>query len=512
MSERLPPHQFALLKALGAGVDDPTIENLAQAAGIDQALISAAATELADRNLVSISEQPFTELRLGELGGAIARGEALLPERLVARAVAQRGGTASIKDLSGDESLKAAGVQAGKFGKSLATLGWASFEKGALTLASDAEPAECAVEQALTAALEAGGSLIAEECGLDLSAALSMLKGRKELASVRERSRRAVTLTTEGEQLAAGIAAGEVTELVEVSELTPEMLADGGWRDVQFRPYDVTLKAERAVPGKPHPLQRIVERTRQAFLELGFSEASCPMAELAFWNFDALFQPQDHPAREMQDTFYCKEPDSYSLPDQAEWIEAVRRTHEDGWETGSRGWRYQWSPQRAAQVVLRTHMTASSIEAIARNPFPPQKIFSIGRVFRRETVDFKHLPEFMQVDGIIIDEHASFASLLGTLKTFYQRMGLDEVAFKPDFFPYTEPSVGVQILFGGKWFEMGGAGVFRPEVTEPFGCRVPVLAWGLGLERLAMAVYGVPYMKDLYQSDLDWLKAAPLEA
>ena len=169
----------------------------------------------------------------------------------------------------------------------------------------------------------------------------------------------------------------------------------------------------------------------------------------------------------------------------------MKATHEDGWETGSRGWRYSWSGQRAAQVVLRTHMTASSIEAIARNPEPPQKIFSIGKVFRRETVDDKHLPEFFQVDGIIIDEHATLASLLGTLAKFYERMGIPEVRFKPDFFPYTEPSVGVEVMVRGNWLEMGGAGIFRPEVTQPFGCTAPVLAWGLGLERLAMVRFGV---------------------
>jgi len=198
------------------------------------------------------------------------------------------------------------------------------------------------------------------------------------------------------------------------------------------------------------------------------------------------------------------------LPD-AEIVERVRRTHEDGWETGSRGWRYSWSPERAMQVVLRTHMTASSIRAIARNPRGPQKVFSIGRVFRRETVDYKHLPEFYQVDGIIIDDHADFASLLGTMATFCARLGIPEVRFKPDFFPYTEPSAGVEAKVNGRWLELAGSGIFRPEVTRPFGCTAPVLAWGFGLERLAMAKFGAPTIKDLYQSDFDWLKAAPLE-
>ncbi|MBN2082973.1 phenylalanine--tRNA ligase subunit alpha [bacterium] len=513
MIEKLPPHQYRLIKALGTGGDKTTVEQLVALSGVDQALISAAAVELASAGYTEIEEQPYTELRLGELGAAIGRGEAELPERLLARALLVRQGSATVKDLMDDKKLVDAGIQPGKFAKKLVELNWATFDQGTLTLingAENQEPSACDIEAALTAVHVSGGVMnIDSKSDPRILSGVKRLKGRKELLVARDRSRKYVSLTYEGKLLAAQVAGGTITELIEASELTPEMLSDGSWRKMQFRQYDVSLSAEKAVPGKSHPLVRVIEQTRLAFLELGFTEASCPMAEMAFWDFDALFQPQDHPAREMQDTFYCKTPSSYPLPDQ-EIVERVRQTHEDGWETGSRGWRYKWSPERAAQVVLRTHMTASSIEAIARNPHAPQKIFSIGRVFRRETVDYKHLPEFMQVDGIIIDEKASFASLLGTLETFYHRMGIPEVAFKPDFFPYTEPSVGVQIKWGGQWFEMAGAGVFRPEVTEPFGCKVPVLAWGGGLERLAMAIYNVNSIKDLYQSDLDWLKDARL--
>jgi phenylalanyl-tRNA synthetase alpha chain len=244
------------------------------------------------------------------------------------------------------------------------------------------------------------------------------------------------------------------------------------------------------------------------------------MAESAFWDFDALFQPQDHPAREMQDTMYLKHPGSYPLPGEIGYhgpgdsatVAAVRATHVDGGNTGSKGWRYEWSEARARQVVLRTHMTASSIRALAKDPRAPRKVFSLGRVFRRETVDATHLPEFHQVDGIIIDERANLASLMGTLRKFYERLGVPEVKLKPAFFPYTEPSVEVHIKWNGRWMEMGGAGIFRPEVTEPFGCTAPVLAWGLGLERLAMAVYGIASIKELYQADLEWLANVPLTA
>ena len=162
--------------------------------------------------------------------------------------------------------------------------------------------------------------------------------------------------------------------------------------------------------------------------------------------------------------------------------------------------------------ILILALAALAGPALAEDPAPPRKVFCVGKVFRRETVDYKHLPVFYQVDGIIIDEHASFASLLGTLEAFYRKMGFEKFQFRPAFFPYTEPSV---VLFfyleeTQDWVEMGGAGVFRPEATEPFGCKVPVLAWGLGLERLAMFRYALNDIRQIYVADLNWLKEAEL--
>jgi phenylalanyl-tRNA synthetase alpha chain len=284
-----------------------------------------------------------------------------------------------------------------------------------------------------------------------------------------------------------------------------------------------------------HPLRKIIEETRHAFLEMGFEEVASPMVESAFWNFDALFQPQDHPARDMQDTFYMREPAEAPLPGEphspavpagktgrkapgrdgpAMWgiVEQVRRTHEDGWETGSEGWGYKWSPERSRQVVLRTHTTAATIRALAAHPNPPGKFFCVGWTYRNETISFKHLPVFHQVDGIIVDEEANLASLMGTLQEFYSKMGFGRVKFKPAFYPYTEPSVDVVVYMESrrKWLEMGGAGIFRPEVTLPLGCRWPVLAWGLGIERLAMLRFGLDDIRDLYGTNLDALQQVPL--
>jgi phenylalanyl-tRNA synthetase alpha chain len=234
------------------------------------------------------------------------------------------------------------------------------------------------------------------------------------------------------------------------------------------------------------------------------------MVDTAFWVFDALFQPQDHPAREMQDTFYMAVPERGRLPAD-DVVDRVARTHEDGGDTGSTGWRCKWDRKVAEKLVLRTHTTSATIRALAQNPNPPRKVFCIGKTFRHENVDQTHLPEFMQIDGVIIDERATFAALLGTLEAFYKKMGASEVRFRPSFFPYTEPSAEVFARMGSLgWVEMCGAGVFRPEVTRPLGCRVPVLAWGGGVERIAMLRFGLQDIRQLYWSDIDWLKGAGL--
>jgi phenylalanyl-tRNA synthetase alpha chain len=193
-------------------------------------------------------------------------------------------------------------------------------------------------------------------------------------------------------------------------------------------------------------------------------------------------------------------------------VEQVRQTHENGWTTGSEGWGYTWSPERSKQVVLRTHTTAATIRALAANPNPPGKFFCVGWTYRNETISFKHLPVFHQVDGIVVDEEANLASLMGTLQEFYSKMGFGRVKFKPAFYPYTEPSVDVVVYMEsrGKWLEMGGAGIFRPEVTLPLGCNYPVLAWGLGIERLAMLRFGLSDIRELYRPSLDALEGVPL--
>jgi phenylalanyl-tRNA synthetase alpha chain len=361
--------------------------------------------------------------------------------------------------------------------------------------------------------------------------ARQLLNKRPELGKFKKRTERTISITNEG----ATAWKTRVRKILERNSLTPEDIESGAWQEIKLRPYDVTLAAKDVYPAKIHPLRKIIEQTRRAFLEMGFTEVVSPMIESAFWNFDALYQPQDHPARDMQDTFYMREPAEAPLPKplhspavsagsetrrrpnqdgpaMLDVVEQVRQTHENGWTTGSEGWGYTWSPERSKQVVLRTHTTAATIRALAANPNPPGKFFCVGWTYRNETISFKHLPVFHQVDGIIVDEEANLASLMGTLQEFYSKMGFGRVKFKPAFYPYTEPSVDVVVYMEArkKWLEMGGAGIFRPEVTLPLGCNYPVLAWGLGIERLAMLRFGLSDIRELYRSNLDALEGVPL--
>jgi phenylalanyl-tRNA synthetase alpha chain len=244
---------------------------------------------------------------------------------------------------------------------------------------------------------------------------------------------------------------------------------------------------------------------RQNLLQMGFTEIYGDIVQSSFWNFDALFQPQDHPAREMQDTFYLDIKEA--LP--AGW-EAVRDTHEKGGRTSSTGWGGVWDRSKAERCVLRTHTTSLTIQHLSRHPRPPVKAFCIGRVYRREAIDPTHLPEFEQLEGVVMDEGVNFRHLLGILHEFYVRMGFENVRFRPGYFPYTEPSVEPEVWVDGMgWVELGGAGVFREEVTTPCGIDYPVLAWGLGVSRVAMLKMGLTDLRQLYRSDVDWVRDTP---
>ncbi len=500
---------------------------VAKLTGVDQAQVSAAAMEAAEHSYFQIEECEREEfIKNPDLKPPI---EQHLPEYKAAKYLDEIGGILSMHEFIAWSNANS--IPPNEVLKWGAARGWIEKSKTGdgvvITLTNAGQ--KCLTNEYADDDIEL---LYDSECAsqptipldkLPINRAVrqrldKLLSKRPELGKLKKRIERTLSLTQTGKHAFATY----VRVVKERNTLTPEDLESGAWREIKLRPYDVKLAAKDVYPAKIHPLRKIIEQTRRAFLEMGFAEVVSPMVESAFWNFDALFQPQDHPARDMQDTFYMLHPATAPLPEKGaqqkvpdtffDIVDHVRRTHEDGWETGSEGWGYKWSPDVSKQVVLRTHTTAATIRALAANPNPPGKFFCVGWTYRNETISFKHLPVFHQVDGIIIDEEANLASLMGTLQEFYSKMGFGRVKFKPAFYPYTEPSVDVVVYMEsrGKWLEMGGAGIFRPEVTLPLGCKYPVLAWGLGIERLAMLRFGLSDIRELYRPSLDALEGVPL--
>jgi phenylalanyl-tRNA synthetase alpha chain len=252
---------------------------------------------------------------------------------------------------------------------------------------------------------------------------------------------------------------------------------------------------------------------KRKLVALGFKETLGPLVETAFVNCDCLYMPQDHPAREIHDLYYVKEPESESLDRFAGIVEKVAETHENGWNTGSTGWRYNYSKIEAAKLILRSHGTALSVRSmISKNLQIPGKYFAIARCFRPDMLDKTHLTEFNQAEGIVLDANLNLRNLLGILEMFAKEVaGAEKVRFKPDYFPFTEPSVELQAYKEGLgWMEFGGSGIFRPEVTLPLGVKVPVLAWGLGIDRLYMMSRGIQDIRQLFSADLEWIRDQPV--
>ena len=328
--------------------------------------------------------------------------------------------------------------------------------------------------------------------------------GRKNLIQIEEYIVREWKLTNKGRN----ISDSELEEVELIGEITPEFLQKEGWENASYKEFDVNADTPMPVGGRPHPMQSLIERIRSVFLEMGFSEIEGNYVQSAGWNMDALFIPQSHPARTMQDTFYLDEPEKIDIPD--EMLDLWASVHENGHDTGSLGWGSKFDKEEAKKGLLRTHTTVNTVKYIAENPVNPSRVFGIGRVFRQETIDRTHLPEFHQIEGIIHEPNASLPMLISTLKTFYSKMGYPDVRVRPAYFPYTEPSVEVEVYWRGKWLELGGAGIFRPEVTEPLGSEWPVCAWGMGLERLAMLVLELDDIRELYQPDLERLSRMPI--
>jgi len=293
------------------------------------------------------------------------------------------------------------------------------------------------------------------------------------------------------------IRAVELEEKEFITYLTSDLIKTGKWRSYKFKEYNVTALPPYIPIGKKHFMMEFLEKVREVMKELGFKEVSSDYVELEFYNFDLLFQPQDHPAREIHDNFSIK---GFGRIIDKELLNNVKKVHEEKW-------RYKWIEEVSRRLVLRSQTTATTARVIASRPKIPVRTFTIGKVFRPDKIDATHLIEFHQMDGLIIEEDFNFRKLLGLLKEIHERLGIKEIKFKPAYFPFTEPSVEVYGYLGKLgWVEVCGAGLLRPEVLQPAGIYVPAGAWGMGLERIAMAFLGVNDIRLLYADNIEYLR------
>ena len=501
VASRLNENERKLLVALRGGGASSTAA-LSQATGLGRDAVEKASAWAETKGVVSFREEVSRFFKLTEEGAKYASEG--LPEKQLIEAVA--GGDNELSHLKGDiPAINIALVW-------VRSNGWVNIRAGKVEAtpegakAAKAETVDEKILKRLAQGMVHEGKLNAE-----LTARVPILV-KRGLVEVKEETERFVEFTPFGVEVLPFVEA--IASKPVITQITPEVLQAGTWRDAIVQHYDVSLPVPSLTPGKRHFISQIIDYIRRFWVELGFKEMKGNYLELSFWNFDALYQPQDHPARDLADTFYMKTPYRGKLPE-GKLVEQVKETHENGWTTGSTGWQYKWSPELASRCCLRTHTTSLSVLQLAKlKPEDlPGKFFSVGRVFRNETVDWNHLAEFYQTDGIVVGEDVTFRDMQGYLKAYLEGLGLKKFRFRPGYFPYTEMSMEAEVWIEerGGWMELFGAGMFRPEVVKPLlGVDVPVLAWGPGFDRLVMQSYHVNTIKELYGNDIGLLRKAKL--
>jgi phenylalanyl-tRNA synthetase alpha chain len=267
-----------------------------------------------------------------------------------------------------------------------------------------------------------------------------------------------------------GAMANEVKEAIQGSlEQKREALQKAAIEaQLQAETLDVTMPGVYRPQGRIHPLNGIIDTALDIFVGLGYTASSGPEIENDYYNFEALNTPKDHPARDMQDTFY--------LP---------------------------------GERLLRTHTSPVQIRYMEKNQ-PPIRVVAPGRVYRRDTVDATHAAVFHQIELLAIDEGLSFSDLKGTIKEFLRQMFGDlPIRFRASYFPFTEPSAEVDLEWKGKWLEVLGCGMVDPNVMQAVGYdpeKYTGFAAGFGVERFAMVLHQIDDIRRVYASDLRFLQ------
>jgi phenylalanyl-tRNA synthetase alpha chain len=411
-----------------------------------------------------------------------------LPEARMVKFLSSMGGTASLKDLN--KALKAQEISA--------ALGWGR-RSGVVTVEKRGGEALASLKGEFDPALDDSLRKLASAEGARGSKAAANPDQIKQLIE------RGLLLSKTAKVIHVELIKEPPTSQ-ESARLTSDMIKNGSWKAIRLRPYDVTASPPVLTIGKKHPYLEFLEEVKEILFSMGFEETTGPYVESEFWNFDALYQAQEHPARAVHDNFRVKGPEA-QIDAPAKLISAVKRAHESGGDTGSKGWGYSWNLDIAKQPVLRTQTTAVSVRTLFQKREPPVKTFCLSRVFRPDAIDSRHMLEFEQLDGIIGDKGINVRHLLGILSEFARQLGFKDIKFTPGYFPFTEPSIEAYVKHPKLgWIECLGSGLFRPEVLAPLGIDFPVIAWGIGIGRLAMIRLGVDDIRDLHTLDLGRLR------
>ena len=326
------------------------------------------------------------------------------------------------------------------------------------------------------------------------------LQKRKDFLKVIDKKITTINLTPLGKKLTQ--AKLDLTNIEE--KLTSDLLKSGEWKNKIFRTYDIQSPVPEIGGVRRHPVSEVHNLIKNVFLSMGFKEMEGPLVESAFWCMDSMWIPQDHPARDVQDTFYVE--GKATLPEQ--FVKAVKAVHENGGNTGSTGYGKPWDEEKAKQLILRTHSTAATFRKFGEGINEDCKYFYIATNFRNEATDATHLAEFVQVEGFVMGDNLGLPHLMGMIKEFFKGFGITKIRFKPTYNPYTEPSMEAHYYDEKKkkWYALINSGIFRPESLAPYGIKKSVIAWGMGGTRVAALLNNI-MPKDMVgaQVNFDWI-------
>jgi len=490
--DSLSPNEIKILPYL----KEKDIDEIAKNAKLDKTSVLRALEYLGNKGIVNLSHNKKKIVELG-VNGALYKRKGL-PERRLLNLLNEK------KIMKLDEAQKQSGLSNDEFKASIGALkkkALIEIKNEKITLEGKGEEiAKKSLEELFLELIPTDYELLTPEQQFGLKS----LEKRKGIILIKEEETVKIEVTKLGEEIIKSDK--KVGELIEA--ITPKILEkESAWKGKKFRRYDVTSPLPSINGGKRHFVNQATDYARRIWTEMGFKEMGGKIILSSFWNFDALFTAQDHPVREMQDTFFINKKEE--LPDK-KLVKAVKDSHEKGVDN-SKGWKYNWDEEESKKMVLRTHTTAISSKKLTelKKEDLPAKFFAIGKCFRNETVDWSHGFEFNQSEGIVVGEKLNFRNLLGYLKEFFGKMGFEKIRFRPSYFPYTEPSVEIDVWHPEKkiWFELGGAGIFRPEVTIPLlGEKMTILAWGPGFDRMIMDYYEIKDLRELYKNNLSQLR------